>query len=507
MRVRPAEHARIDLEVHQLPPRPYDHLHGPVRRPRRAGKLHQALLGVRNGRHRLPELAHDALQRGPARHLHDASSRVASCGYRSPVYVTRRAQALSCAALALAAVTAVPAPALAQQCLPSGEQITPVPWAQDLLAPDLAWQASTGQGQRVAVISTGVDDSPFLAGKVVGSADVAPADPYGRDSGKADCLGTGTGAAGIIAGAELPGIGFRGVAPGARILSAKVVGDSHPTGSQPADAVSPDTLADAIDWAAGQDASVIAVSSVSYRDSARLRDAVRRALAGDAVVVAAVGDASQNDPPGTTPYPAAHPGVLGVGAITRTTEITRFSRPGEVDLVAPGEDVVVPRPGGGLGTAAGTAYATAYVAGAAALVRAYRPQLSTEDVARRLLATATPASEGTGSAAYGHGIVNPHQAVLAGTAAGAPVALPPMTTEAATAEELARQRETARSTTLAFGLTAAGVALAALLAAVAVFGPRGRRRRWRSGRAAAPMAHREPETPGPLGGLFGDRGR
>ncbi|MFF5986440.1 S8 family serine peptidase [Prauserella flavalba] len=423
------------------------------------------------------------------------------------MYVTRRAQALSCAAFALAAVTAVPAPAFAQQCLPAGGQITPVPWAQDLLAPDLAWQAGTGEGQRVAVISTGVGDSPFLSGRVAGSIDLAPADAYGGTSGTADCLGTGTGAAGIVAGAELPGTGFHGVAPDARILSAKVVGDRYPTGSQPADAVAPDTIADAIDWAAEQDASVIAVAAVSYRDSERLRDAVRRALAGDALVVAAVGDASRDDPPGTTPYPAAHPGVLGVGAITRTTEIAGFSRRGEVDLVAPGEDVVAPHPGGGLGTAAGTAYATAYVAGTAALVRAYRPRLSTEDVASRLLATATPASEGTGSAAYGHGIVNPHQAVLAGTAAGAPVALPPMTTEAVTAEELARQRETDRSTTLASGLAAAGAALAALLAAVAVFGPRGRRRRWRTGRAPSPPAHREPESPGPLGGLFGDRGR
>ncbi|MBK1783464.1 S8 family serine peptidase [Prauserella cavernicola] len=422
------------------------------------------------------------------------------------MYVTRRAQALSCAALALTAVAAVPAPALAQQCLPEGGQIAQVPWAQDLLAPDLAWQAGTGAGQRVAVISTGVGDSPFLAGTVTGSVDLAPADSSTQRSGRADCLGTGTGAAGIVAGAELAGTGFRGVAPDARILSAKVVGDAYPSGAQPTGAVAPDRIADAVDWAVSQQASVIAVTTVSYHDSARLRASVDRAIAADAVVVAAVGDASQNDPPATVPYPAGHPGVLGVGAITRTTELAGFSRPGEVDLVAPGDDVVAPYPGGGLGTAAGTAYAAAYVAGSAALVRSYRSDLSAQDITNRLLATATPAGEGTGSAAFGHGIVNPHQAVLAGTAAGVPEAVPPMTTEAVTAQEIARQQDTERSSALAFGLAAAGIALAVLLAAVVVLGPRGRRRRWRSGRALEPTPASDPQA-APLGGLFGDRGK
>ncbi|MFD0746532.1 hypothetical protein ACFQ1L_35305 [Phytohabitans flavus] len=64
-----------------------------------------------------------------------------------------------------------------------------------------------------------------------------------------------------------------------------------------------------------------------------------------------------------------------------------------VDLLAPVTGAVGPSPSGpGHYAVGGPAVAASYVAGTAALLRAYRPELSQEEVRRRLIATAEPAS-------------------------------------------------------------------------------------------------------------------
>src|SRR5690606_40057490 len=121
---------------------------------------------------------------------------------------------------------------------------------------------------------------------------------------------------------------------------------------------------------------------------------------------AAVGEPASDDPPGITPYPEAYQGVIGVGALG-PDGVAAGSRLGHIDLVAPGVEVVTTYPGDGLGLAGGSGIAAAYVGATAALVRAYRPDLSAGEVAQRLFATAAPAPEGPGSLQYGYGIVDP----------------------------------------------------------------------------------------------------
>ena len=386
-----------------------------------------------------------------------------------------------------------PAAGAAQQCVSDGTAIAPVPAAQRMMTPDRVWPLSTGTGQRVAVIGTGVADNPLLGGQIAERTSLVPA-----ASAEADCLGIGTAVAGIIAARRSDTVGFHGMAPGARLLSARVVGDER------VESVSPDVLAGAIDWAVDNGASVLAVTTIAYQDSDALRQAVRRAQAGNAVVVAATGDLSQ-DTATATPYPAAYDGVVGVGAVGPDGTVTQFSRQRDVDLVAPGADVVSTYPGGGLGPASGTAFATGYVAATAALVRAYRPALSSSDVTRRLLATATPAPGGTGSAAYGSGIVNPYQAVVDEVAASGPRTVPGPGTSTLSAAERDRIAEQARADRLAAVLAAVGVAVAVLLGAVLAFGTRGRRRRWRTGFTPAPQDRPEDDLPEPPVELFADR--
>lgn len=397
-------------------------------------------------------------------------------------------------------------PVSAQQCVPVGGSLTSTPWPHRMFEPSRVWPMTTGSGQRTAVIATGVDTPLYLHGQVAESVDLARRDTRLRSARKVDCLGVGTAAAGIIAARDFGGAGFRGVAPGTLILSAKVVGDQYPSDRSPRESVDPQTLSKAIDWAATRDATVIAVATITYQDSAALQKAVRRAHDRDIVIIAAVGDVTSDETEGTTiPYPAAYPDVIGVGAIAENGVAADFSRSDHVDLVAPGADVVSTRPGGGVGIGSGTALAAAYAAGAATLVRAYHPQLPRQQVAQRLFATTTPAPEGVGSARYGHGIVDPYHAVVDHVVEGVPSELQPMTRAVISDKERAIQTASQRSNALANGLAGAVAMLVVVAIGFAVFASRGRRRRWRTGIAVIPQTPPESERPEPPIELFGDR--
>lgn len=352
-----------------------------------------------------------------------------------------------------------------QQCPAQGRaRVTREPWPQQALDFSSVWPLTRGQGVTVAVVDSGVDYSPQLAGKVV-STDLT-------GTGVQDCVGHGTEIAGIIAASDMraQGVLFEGVAPGARILSVKV---------NNADRGNPATLAQGIREAAFLGAKVINVS-ITTRDSPDLRSAVTFALSKDAVIVAAGG----NDTHGTGRgpfYPASYPGVLSVGAVNRDGALSRFSDlRSHVAVTAPGEGVTSTCPGGyQQNDLDGTSYATAFVSGVAALVRARYPRMSAAEVIRRIEDTANGGS-GPGT---GNGLVNPMQASVAilpsrrapGSVRPQPVAVsrtPPPPDRAAIVTALE--------------VTAGALGGAALAAIGAVVIGQGRRRRWRARAAQIP---------------------
>jgi subtilisin family serine protease len=224
--------------------------------------------------------------------------------------------------------------------------------------------------------------------------------------------------------------------------------------------------------------------SLSYGDDTagrldELRGAIRYAVAQDVVVIAAVGNARQQGNP--TPYPASWDGVLGVGAVDEAGQRLQASQTGTyVDIVAPGDQVTVARPGGGHGVERGTSFAVPMVAAAAALVRQVYPTLSESGVRRRLMATADPAPGGLRSDDYGVGILNPVRAVtdlLDGAARVTPAALAPRPADPAAEAAAGRAAQLHRQ---ALWLAGAGVILAGLVLALAVALPNGVRRRWRA---------------------------
>lgn len=399
----------------------------------------------------------------------------------------------------------IPVPVFAQpdRCTPPGDQYTPIPWAQQLLEPSRSWPITIGGGQKVAVVGTGVDSVPLLAGRVVGQEEFARPEVSANDSGRADCRGTGTAVAGVVGASDVDGIGFHGVAPGVTFLSAKVIGDQYPSRPDGGQSVDAATMTAAIRWAIDNGADVIAVTEVADGPSEQLAEVVRLAVDSNIVVVASVGDLpGGDDSPAAESYPAAYDEVIGVGAIDETGLVTGFSRPMGVDLVAPGEAVVSTYPGDGFGPASGTALAAGFVAGAAALVRTYRPQLTPAEVASRLFATASPSNEATGGSRYGYGLVNPYQAVTDRMAGGAAIVLPSMVPTSRTAEQLARERADENSAALARGLAGLGAALLVVLIAVITLGPMAKRRRWRPGFSRVPAGPTPDLTPEPPVQLF-----
>ncbi|MET8253853.1 type VII secretion-associated serine protease mycosin [Micromonospora sp. NPDC005197] len=392
------------------------------------------------------------------------------------------------AGLAAALLTAATGPAVAASaglrvapaCATPLAPVRPVeatPWPQQRYDPARLAPLTTGAGVTVAVVDSGVDRAhPQLTGRVLAGTDLL--DPGG--DGSRDCAGHGTGVASIIAAAPRPGVAFHGLAPAARILPVRVSEQQVVQGRESGRTVSADEFARAIRWAVDHDADVVNLSVVLYADDPEVRSAVRYAVERDVVLVAAVGNLHDSGDP--RPFPAAYDGVLGVGAIGADGARATFSQTGSyVDLVAPGSAVLVAAPTQGHQQVEGTSYAVPFVAATAALLRAYRPELTAAEVVRRIVATVDPAPGPGHGGGYGAGVLNPYRAVTetGGSRTTAPRPVAALADDRPDPAVLARQarRATARDRALvagaAIGLTAVAVVLLALVL------PRGARRRWR----------------------------
>ncbi|MEV6907507.1 S8 family serine peptidase [Amycolatopsis sp. NPDC051071] len=327
---------------------------------------------------------------------------------------------------------------------PSGKKVPSVPWQLPYLGADRLWALATGEGVTVAVVDTGVDGA------------VLPSRPVGE--GGSDCVGHGTVVASLIAASRAEGAKVSGLAPDARVLAVR--------GTEKSGAATAASIAGGLDGAITAGARIICVAAAVTEADPVLRQAVDRAIAAGALIVAAAGrdvTTARDVPPGPY-YPAAFPGVLAVTAIGPDG---KASAPVAGSLAAPGNLVVGMGPGGGAAVGAGPAFAAAHVAAAAALIRSYRPETTAADLARRLRDTAYPQA--------GVSVLDPLAAMTSvATANGAaavrrePVVLTP-------APDLGPARQGAWA-------VVAGVLVAvALLGAAAVVVPRGRRRRWRGG--------------------------
>jgi type VII secretion-associated serine protease mycosin len=292
----------------------------------------------------------------------------------------------------------------------SADQTRRDQWALETLQAESAWKISTGKDVTVAVIDDGVNaDHIDLQGNVLAGHDFVDGGSAAPDAGDDH----GTAMASIIAahghGAE---DGVIGLAPEAKILPVRDFETGGPG------------LPASIRYAVDNGASIINVSQCFSSSSAQrineVTSAVKYAVSRDVLVIGGSG----NDGSFEKCYPAASPGALGVGAVTRDGTIWQDSNFGShVTLVAPGSRIVAAAGSGNayrMGT--GTSDAAAYVSGAAALLRAKFPDLTAGQIANRLVKTAVlPGSAKTLSLPdekYGYGSIRPFAALTENIPAG-----------------------------------------------------------------------------------------
>ncbi|MGC9671156.1 S8 family serine peptidase [Planosporangium sp. 12N6] len=277
----------------------------------------------------------------------------------------------------------------------------------DVSAPQIgaptAWSTGlTGAGVTVGILDTGVKaDHPDLAGKVVEARDFTGTRP---DAG--DDVGHGTHVAGIIAGTGAASDGkYRGVAPDAKLISAKVcVAYGCPDSAVIA----------AMEWIAPK---VRVVNLSLGGDASDGTDPVSQAVNtltaryGTLFVAAAGNDRSLDapDPLASITAPAAADAALAVGSVTGQDRTSPFSPTGprrgdyaiKPDVAAPGSDIVSARapgtPAGDLApvdaaytTMSGTSMAAPHVAGAAAILAQQHPDWTAGRLKHTLTGTATP---------------------------------------------------------------------------------------------------------------------
>lgn len=362
-----------------------------------------------------------------------------------------------------------PTPCQPQKAGRPAADIKTEPWAQQRLGFTQVWQLTQGAGVKVAVVDSGVDGHhPQLSGHV-SSFDVT-------GTGDQDCEGHGTEVAGIIAARDMRQrqVPFVGVAPQAEIISIKMA--IRATDNDP------HFVAKAIRQAADMGAKVINVSSQTP-DYPFLKDAVLYAQRKDALIVAAAGNVQNQSTGATEPsYPAEYPHVVSVGAVGPDGQLYLSNSLTRVSVVAPGKEVVSTYPNATYLAESGTSFATPYVAGVAALIRADHPLLSAIQVEHRITATADGGTvKGTGS-----GMVNPVQAVTAvlpeenGKPPAAAAPRPVAVSRPAQGDTL--------TATIAFSVAGGALTIALGVAVAAAIVPAGRRRGWRPGRGDRPRA-------------------
>ncbi|MGW2716145.1 S8 family peptidase [Streptomyces sp. NPDC001492] len=269
-----------------------------------------------------------------------------------------------------------------------------------------AWAAGyDGKGVKVAVLDTGIDTThPDLASAVTAAKD------FSGTGSTDDKAGHGTHVAATVAGSGARSRGrYKGVAPSAKILNAKVLND---------DGEGTDSSVIAgLEWAAGQGARV-ANLSLGQADTPG-EDPVEAAVnalskSTGMLTVAAAGN--EGPDAGTVGSPGAAESALTVGAVDGEDRLAEFSSTGPTadnalkpDLTAPGVAIVSARAAHGhMGDPAadgyvsmsGTSMATPHAAGAAAILAQRHPDWTGAQIKQALTASTTPT---TGATVYQQG--------------------------------------------------------------------------------------------------------
>lgn len=265
----------------------------------------------------------------------------------------------------------------------------------------------------VAVIDYGVDPThPDLQGRIADGGwdeilDVKlTTDPQGH----------GTHVSGIIAANANNHEGVTGLTPSTvKVLPINVLSDQYSNFVLAGNTLA-DYVAKAIPYAVEHKANVINMSLgwPKIIDSQNVRDAIDDAVKKGVLVVVSAGNNRKDHPT----YPCSHPGVLCVGAISNTGNVSFYSNYGmAVDVLAPGDEILSTWPAAvtsdNFGTTnyeklSGTSQATPFVTGLAAILKSIDPKISVNEMIARIeQSAAEPPAAGVAQ----YGLINISRAI------------------------------------------------------------------------------------------------
>jgi len=256
----------------------------------------------------------------------------------------------------------------------------------------------SGKDVRLAILDTGFDFThPDFMGRVIHRKSFV-----GRQA--KDREGHGTHCAGIAGGNRVTTkvrkgrAGARyGVAPDSRLYIGKILNDMG-EGS--------DGLALAgIEWALEQGCRVISMSFGAQvqkgdKHSVIFEEVAKIALANNCLLIAATGNESDREEGIIAPvnHPANCPSVMAVGALTEHLKVANYScatvgrsggrgvrSDGEVDIAAPGDNILSSWIDGGHEFESGTSMAAPFVAGVAALLWEQYPDGTAREIWEKLI--------------------------------------------------------------------------------------------------------------------------
>lgn len=281
-----------------------------------------------------------------------------------------------------------------------------LPWGVDRIDAEVVHAAGNkGNGVKVAILDSGIAAHPDLA--------PAGAVNFAKGKGAVDRCGHGTHVAGTVAALDND-IGVIGVAPGVSLYAVKVLGNSC-SGSY-------SSIIKGLEWAVKNGMRVANHSYGSAGDpGATVKAAFDNAYAKGLLSIAAAG----NESGGAVIYPAKYASVVAVSATASNDTLASFSSVGpEVELAAPGKDVLSTYLSGGYATLSGTSMASPHGTGVAALLIASGSVTDTngvngiaDEVRARLQQTATDLGPAGKDNSFGYGLVDAEKAVL-GTTTG-----------------------------------------------------------------------------------------
>ncbi|RQG99213.1 S8 family serine peptidase [Natrarchaeobius oligotrophus] len=241
-----------------------------------------------------------------------------------------------------------------------------------------AWETTLGSSDvTIAIADTGTDyDHPDLQAQFGSNPGTDPAggtnDPDARGSAH------GTHVSGIASATTDNGEGIAGIS-NSHLYAVRVLGGGG--GGSWSD------IADGIQWSADNGADIVNLSLGAQQPSGVVQSAIDYAYDNGTLPIAAAG----NDGPcsNCVSYPAAFSNCVAVSAIDSSESLANFSSTGpEIDVAAPGVQVLSTMPNGGYDNMSGTSMASPTAAGVAALGLAANPEWGPSELRQALEETA-----------------------------------------------------------------------------------------------------------------------